>query len=749
MVNRGQCVILLQELVSLGQLAWLRPNPTKPALLVTVLYHIICEPDSDESSALNLSQQQDNFVDFVLGAMDKKSPADQLLLNPTEFLQWCAVPLLDSLMRGEKAAHLSFRAVVTILQRLYEPTPVIQAVSGSWISHGIHFQILQRVLQLRSLESPWTADRRGRFFLGHQKTACKSGRKDDGGQHLEYISRLCELCVSRLASHVRSTPGMEESDRAKLRDLVDALMMNDSLIDLESKLLLVPLLNACGSYLETEVRLPELPRGIEILCGDRLQMFEYCPTDTVQASARASTASEALFLALSAARMCDEAMQDITQALLETPGYFPSLQHDLETMFAPVLYRILSISSRSECHRLLTQGVPCLLRLWPGSSNKNRFWKQDVAETAHCLLGPYWKDFAQGQVVQVPGAADKNIISLNAVLAVLRMSETLLRFAMEPVPQMQRDNVMQVYSLEVGYNMLVDQMASLVQSSLKIDWSVFPLDHVLYCFMMVCKMSAVVFNPDNSSGIQKRDQTVLDPQDEQELVTRSKARDELVLMAMNISEEIVRRVDVYLSAQETTELGKGSTNGIEVYSSQGTQERSRGAHSDRLSAKGTSERKDSRAGDDYPSPTPSNTSTQLTTTGMDEGTQAWFNNIMAPALGRSVQKLDPRATSSRSTTPGSASSPISNAVAVEAGLACHEEKIGDFAPSPLTPLVSSTTQVKAPPSSGLCRPDDSEVSTDKGILTADQAECLMLGLKYLPVQEQHAVKTRLSRTLPP
>lgn len=117
--------------------------------------------------------------------------------------------------------------------------------------------------------------------------------------------------------------------------------------------------------------------------------------------------------------------------------------------------------------------------LCPGSSDVDLFWGNDTL-TMPRPLGLYWKRFAQGRERVAEGssqgAASESIVDLeDVVLVVLKMSETLLRFALEPVPPKHKDSVLQVYGLGVGSNMMADQVASLVQSSLKVGVHLFTM----------------------------------------------------------------------------------------------------------------------------------------------------------------------------------------------------------------------------------------------------------------------------------
>ncbi|KAF9940262.1 hypothetical protein BGZ67_008029 [Mortierella alpina] len=767
--NRGQCTILLQTLASLGQLVWLRSGPTQPTLLATVLRSLLCEQNREDQQQQQQQQRQDNLVDFVLQAMDQKSPYGMVLLDQTEFLQECVVPLLNGMILRDVAAGCFFNSVASVLIRLYNIPSAISTVGGSKIQHAVHFQILRLALQLRSLLKTGGADQTSGHSLGQQDQGRAVGKI--GGERMEYVSRICELSVMRLASFVNSGSDIDLSGRAKLEDSVRSLLGAGDANDWESNLVLTPLISACRQRLGAAVELPELPYEIRTLCSDQLKVFSYNKSDF--SAAEESNVAKALLLSLSAGRMCDEAIQDITQALSQTS--FCRSTH-LETMLAPAIYRTLSISSRSECHRLLIQGVPSLVSLYPGSSDVDLFWEKDSTAIPR-PLGPYWKRFTQDreQVAEssLQGAASESSKDLkDVVVSVLKMFETLLRFALEPVPPKHKDVVLQVYDLGVGSNMMVDQMASLVQSSfkaLRVDWSLAHLDLVLYSFLMICKMSfSVSASAGNSGDLYQRTLVAQDPRAEEsrtrQMVTvKSKARDELVLMAMKISEEIIRRADAYHRSQGEITSAGGSKSGVTLgfdreyqVSAQVVRGKRRGLGQEDFPRSGSPGHKEDKAGYDYPSPTSPNSSALLTNDGMDGGTPPLPSSILAPALVQPVTEISltvaPQVVSEKdaSVATNEAMMPLEE-VAVESSAVVSQDMSVANDPSPLTVLSTAAQDERLSPvaleNSFSVKDEASAPGSTKPLLAPYQVDCLMLGLELLPEQEQQAVKARLRYVL--
>ncbi|KAF9964318.1 hypothetical protein BGZ70_006624 [Mortierella alpina] len=770
-MNRGQCTILLHTLASLGQLVWLRSDPTRPTLLATVLRSFICEKDYQDQQPRQQKRQQqqqqqrqDNLVDFVLQAMDQRSQNGMVLLDQTEFLQECVVPLLDGMISRDVARGCFFHAVATIAIRLYSLSSATSAVGGSKPLHAVHFQILRLALHLRSRLKVWASDQTSGGGPGQKRYGRNVG--EIGGEHMEDVARICELSVMRLASIVNCTSDIDQIGRATLEDSVRSLLEASNANDWESKLVLTPVIIACRERLGAAIQLPQLPYEIGTLCGNHLKIFSYnkpdfsCPDD--------SNVAKALLLSLSAGRMCDEAMQDITQALSQT-----SLcrSHHLETMLAPVFYRILSISSRSECHRLLTQGVPSLVALCPGSSAVDLFWEEN-ATAMSCPLGPYWKCFTQGREQAVvnfsQGVSSESGMNLEDILlSVLSMSETLLRFALEPVPPKHKDSVQQVYDLGVGSDIMVDQMASLIQSSIKalhVDWSQARLDLVLYSFLMISKMSFSVSSSSGSKGnliqrtLMARDPRSEESRSKQMAVAKSKARDELVLMAMNVSEEIIKRADAYHHTQGEITSAIGSKSRVTLGSDREGPESSPVARGQRrghgradVPRSGMPGYQNDKAGIDYPSPTSPSSSALLTSDGLDEGTSSPSpSHISATTLGRPAIELS--LTAGPQVAPEKAA-PAANedTFAVESDDVAGQGTSAVNDRSSLAALRAAGRDERASPmaqnDSTLEKNDASVPDSSKPLLAPHQVDCLMLGLEFLPEQEQQAVKARLQHVL--
>ncbi|KAF9960183.1 hypothetical protein BGZ72_007718 [Mortierella alpina] len=766
--NRGQCTVLLQTLASLGQLVWLRSDSTQPTLLATVLRHLICEKACENQQQQH--QRQENLTVFVLQAMDQTSPYGMVLLDQTEFLQECVLPLLKSMISRDIAGGCFLHAVATILIRLYEPPSAISAVNSSKHLHAVHFQVLRLALQLRSLLKTWASDQTSGHGFGQKEQSRDSGKI--GGEHIEDVSRICELSVMRLASFVKSGSDIDPTGRAQLEDFVRSQLEHGDANNWESKLAITPLISACRQRWGDGIEMPRLPYEIRLLCNDHLKVFSYSKTDMLVQEE--TNVARALLLSLSAGRMCDEAIQDIAQALSQTSSC-RSLH--LETMLAPAIYRVLSISSRSECHRLLIQGVPSLVSLCPGSSDVELFYGKNTKATPR-PLGPYWSRYAQGggQAAESSsqGATNESTMDLeDGVLSVLRMLETLLRFALEPVPPKQKNSVLQVYELGVGSDIMVDQMASLVQSSIKtlrVDWSLAHLDLVLYSFFMICKMSFSVSgstgNKSNAhqSALLAQDTYAEESRTRQRAIAKSKARDELVLMAMNILEEIIKRVDACQPTHGKTTPAAGSESGVELGSDRGYQElahdlrsRSCSRGQENITRTGAAGHREDKAGNDYPSPTSPSVSTLLTIDGLDERTPPLPNSPLATATGVSATE------SNHAVGPQVASEEDASAVISGAALSLEEIEEGSRivvgqdtstvnVSSSLTVLKAAAQEEQVPSitcaSSSSVTNNTSAPSSAKPVLAPHQVDCLMLGMELLPAQERQAVKARLRHVLP-
>lgn len=314
-VNRGQCALLLQTILGLGQLAWLRTSPKEPTLLVLVVQHILHKPAADinDPGLTWGEQQQDNFVDFVVNAMTKRSSTTGiLLLDPTAFLTDCVAPFLDE-MESSQPSPL-FQSVTRILLAIYEREPSQASAAGvleseRLLPHGIQRRILLRLLQLRTRENPWTAEGHD----SHRKATVERG----GGEHLNDLSRLCETIVVRMNAHVSSLVEYDQEERELFSEFGQAVQRKSSsgeFIDLESRLIIVPLMDACRRNLALDMRLPSLPSGLFGLCGDRLRVFDYSRSVSQHLGLLSlDRAAEAVVLLLDLGRMCDDVLADLIQ----------------------------------------------------------------------------------------------------------------------------------------------------------------------------------------------------------------------------------------------------------------------------------------------------------------------------------------------------------------------------------------------------------------------------------------------------
>ena len=270
---------------------------------------LISEEDGEDQQRQQQQQRQDNLVDFVLQAMDQKSLNGMVLLDQTEFLQECVVPLLDGMISRDTAGGYFFHSVATILIRLYDLPSATSTVGVSTPLHAVHFKVLRLALQLRSRLETGTSNQTSGGGLGqkhHDRNVCKIG-----GEHREDVSRICELSVMRLASIVNCTSDIDSTDQAQLEDSIRALLEADNANDWESKLVLTPVISACRQRMGATIQLPQLPFEIGSLCGNHLKIFSYNKPDF--SSPEDSNVAKALLLSLSAGRMCDEVMKDITQ----------------------------------------------------------------------------------------------------------------------------------------------------------------------------------------------------------------------------------------------------------------------------------------------------------------------------------------------------------------------------------------------------------------------------------------------------
>ncbi|OAQ24943.1 hypothetical protein K457DRAFT_141470 [Linnemannia elongata AG-77] len=754
-VNRGQCALLLQAILELGQLAWLRASPSEPTLLLSVLQHLLYKPTAHDSDpGLTWSeQQQDNFVDFVVKAMTKRSPTTGMsLLDPTEFLVDCVAPFLDELESG----HLSslFQSITRILLTIYERGSVQASTttevmeSERPIPRGIQLRILLRLLQLRTIHNPWVAEGHD----SHRKTTVERS----GGEHLDGLTRLCETIVRTMAAYVSSLAEYDQEERELFEGFGQAVQeASGALVDLESRLITVPLMDACQN-LTLDMGLPSLPEELFYLCGDRLRAFKYsCSISQNLGILTMDKAAEAIVLFLGLGRMCDHVLADMIQAIDFGYDLPPSTQHILRLTMTPALYRVLSISTRHQSHRLLTHAVPVIAQLWGGPSNPNLYWDgldSSSREKQLPVLGSYWDSFKRGSRQQDEENSETTesstlLKNVGNSLDILLTLTTVLRFSLEPLPSKGLESVLQICQSDLGYDMMPDHVASLVQSTFKairIEWTKVPLDHLLYCFMKVCEMSNIVDTQHQTNTFPNRltphaeieppsstdesaacwrsayldfmSQPMDDSTKRQLDVARAKARDELVLMAMNLSEALVNHHDSFYDKalpglagiyDDVDDIGDGGG------SSRGRGRGGRGRGRGVRGQKGAAASRELARGSG-PQSRNRQEARQAATSTLDKGTQAWFNGIMA--------------------TPA----------AQEPSATLNEEDSTDICASNAAvsePTTSTSSNVDPVASVR----DENEAS--KAMLNADQVDCLLLALAYLPAQESQAVRSRLHRLL--
>ncbi|KAG0297065.1 hypothetical protein BGZ96_007766 [Linnemannia gamsii] len=742
-------------------------------LLTSILNQVVVSEDSPQSSTVSPhtiealikptadindpgltwgEQQQDNFADFVVNAMTKRSnTTGMLLLDPTAFLTDCVAPFLDEMESGQPSPL--FQSVTRILLAIYEREPAQAPAAGVSASerllpHGIQRRILLRLLQLRTRENPWTAEGRD---------SCKKAMVErGGGEHLDGLSRLCETIVARMNAHVSSLAKYDQEERELFLEFGKAVQGKSSSgesVDLESRLIIVPLIDACRRNLALDMGLPSLPSGLFGLCGDRLRVFEYSRSVSQHLGLLSlDKAAEAVILFLDLGRMCDDVLADLIQAIdfgSEVPA---PTQLTFKSTMIPALYRVLSISTRHQSHRLLIHAVPVMSQLWGRPGNRRLYWDDldnvTVNDSQLLALGSYWDSFKNdGRQQQeedfemtesTTTLTKRNEDSLDILLTL----EMVLRCSLEPLPSKGVEPVIQVYRCGLGYDMMPDQVASLVQSvfkAIRIEWTKVHLDHLLYCFMKVCEMSNIVNTQHQTTTFPNR----LTPQSELESplpssidevanwrsvysgfmsqpmpsdtrrqleVARAKARDELVLMAMNLSEVLVSHQDSFYGKLPELPVVQqdGDSNG--EYS----KGRGRGGRGGRgRGGRGSREQKGSVAaatsgelagGSGSQGRNNNRQEARQAASGgpLDKGTQAWFNGIMTTPSG--VQE--------------------SSSTAQDNG-----DSIDTCAPDPTTTEGEKKNKGETP----------------KEMLNVDQVDCLSLALAYLPVQESQAVRSRLHR----
>ncbi|KAI8354939.1 hypothetical protein B0O80DRAFT_50293 [Mortierella sp. GBAus27b] len=729
-VNRGQCATLLQVLVNIGQLPWLRASPKSATLLVAVLRDLLCNSKIESTESIEALQEHHNLVEFVKRAVMTSSPTSQVLLDPKEFLEECIPRFMEHLLNGNETTL--FPAVSAILMEFYGSGSFASAMVTSWLDHEIHYKILLLLLRLRTMKSGLIS-----YLIedGYQP----SGYDDE---LMEDICRVCDNLVVRMTSYMESATINQRPTRHGVDGFLEAICVDeDQSIDLESRLTVVPLLNACRQYLDKDPTLPELPFDIQPLCRDYLRVFEYqgIRTSSKRQSCNSLEVSRALTLMLGVGRVCGEVLADVLQAIRKATKDIedPSLIH-LREILIPALYRTLSVSSRSETQRLLTQCVPMMANLWGGLPRASTFW--DIPEddlTKLRSLEPYWNSYIKDTRADL----QESEVSLDAeetLLILLRASELLLRQALEPLPPLNTVRTLEVCCLEVGYDLTADQIAPLIVSSVKalpIDWATAKLDLLLYCFLTFCRLSHIAAHQHRDRAYPNRhgphstrwnelsvDDWIRnygrqmsrsdDKVKAREQVARAKAREELVLAAMHFSEDIVRRHDRQIKSSTGDVLRAPMANhAVNKRTSKG---RNRGGYG------GAKKRPRTHKGE-QPDIT------------VDDGTKGWLHGI--GTLTSSTASVNPG-------RPPRGSMTVDNMCTVDI-LARKEDEDQSSVPVPSTSLQKPeqleqhdqqlSTTISA-------TPDDH--GTPPEMLSQEQINCLMVALSYLPDQEQQALKRR-------
>ncbi|KAF9362639.1 hypothetical protein BGX34_005781 [Mortierella sp. NVP85] len=755
---------LIKVLVSMGQLPWLRAEAKSATLFVTVLRDILCDSGVGTASASELIQEQhqNNLSNFVLKATVTCSQSRQSLLDTKEFLTDCVASFLDGLLRGEQSAL--FQTIAAILMEIYGSGDFAPSPTTGWLDHEIHYQILLQLLRLRTKNIGWIADL---IRSGSQP----SGLGDD---QTEDISRVCNQLVVRMTGYLNSITVHHQSTFNGVDLFLRILVRTeDQSIDLESRLIAVPLINACCQHLDREVILPRLPPEIQLLCQDYLKEFGYQEQRTITTQTRglpepSMEPSRSLALVLDVGRMCDSVLADMVQAIQRTANNIQDHQrHQLQKLLIPALYRTLSVSSRSEAHRLLTRGVPAMAKAWGGLPMTSTFW--DIPDNDHSIphsLGSYWSSYLQGQC---PGDSSLEgqqpmgrLTTEEILLSLLRTSELLLRFALDPFPPWSVSTVLEIYRFQIGYDLTADHIAQMVISSIKelpFEWVTVQLDLVLYCFFSICSLSHIASHhhtdrkyPNRLGRHSKRSYGICEndwissygPQmsqydervEQQEHVARTKAREQLVLAAMHFSEEIIRRHDVYYkvdteSILDPSKVGRGSMNKYTRLhgmrnSVHGMEQPGRGSRSDQPVA-------DVQGRNELNSYDASNS------TEMDECTQAWLSSI--GPTPQSISSVSHEMTFGEVTKTQKEDEDMSGlgSKAESTQLEMPRQHRGESLVSIMDPPDTASTPTA----------EYQEIShkTMAPMLSQDQTECLMLALSYLPLQEQQALKRRLSRVI--
>lgn len=297
-INRGQCPLLLRTLLELGQLAWLRTPFTQRALLAIVIHDVVCEVRQRSTWS---PHQLENFAEFILGATGQPTLTRECLLDKTEFLVECVVPLLERIAQHDGSVFL--KPIVAVLVQLYEASSPGQPQTHQWLHHEVHATVLLRLLDLADLQRP-------RFTKGNMGSR-------GGGQQFDDISRLCELIVSALTEQVQSISSAYPSHLVRpLWAALHHLQDSDDVLDEASRLVTLPLLRACSQHMSEADWKPELDSRVFHVCGGKLANYQVSAMEDMdmdESRATEPALAQAILLLLHYASLCDDIANDLIQ----------------------------------------------------------------------------------------------------------------------------------------------------------------------------------------------------------------------------------------------------------------------------------------------------------------------------------------------------------------------------------------------------------------------------------------------------
>lgn len=314
-VNKGQGPLFLQLLLNLGQLVWLKPSAEEPTLFLLVISDIINNRDHNWVISAKgpswAASQLDNFARTVEGGMSTRSRSGALLLDPLEFLKYCAMPLLREMesAKGDGGGGSCFEVVTKVILAIYQSNSAIMAGYKDWFSHDAHFELLTTLLRLQTSKSPWSMDR----LYGYRRSTTSIPRR--GGQHLDSVANMCEAVVSRLATAIEASDRKMVNDQQVRVAMFLDLLQKDGAIDVESKLGVTPLMLACRSHMATKLEIPQLPVEISVLCQRPLWRFRSAESELTDSLD--TPVALGLVAVFDIARMCEELMQDIAQVTVD------------------------------------------------------------------------------------------------------------------------------------------------------------------------------------------------------------------------------------------------------------------------------------------------------------------------------------------------------------------------------------------------------------------------------------------------